>query len=412
MVKVNEGFRQLPESYLFSEVGHRVAAYRSAHPDADIIRMDIGDVSRPLSRLVAATLCDAAAGMATPEGFHGYGPEQGYDFLREAIAQGDYRRHGISIAADEIFVSDGAKCDLAGLGDILSQDCRVAVPDPAYPVYVDDNVLQGRGGDYRDGRWSRLIYLNADPGDGFMAPLPEGDAPDVIMMCYPNNPTGTSISLQRLQQWVDYARSHGSLIIYDSAYEAYVRTPGMVRSVYEAEGAREVAIEVRSYSKTAGFTGLRCGYTVVPSDLTGRYADGCKVRLRDLWLRRQTTMFNGASYLSQKGAAVLYTEEGEREVRRSTDYYLRNAGLIRESLLKAGFRVSGGVDSPYVWTSLDGEDDSWSLFDKVLDLCHISTTPGEGFGRNGRGFLRLTGFNTFENTLTAMTRLVDALGKH
>lgn len=342
--------------------------------------------------------------MAASATFHGYGPEQGYAFLREAIVKGDYQPIGVDIDADEIFISDGAKSDLGNLGDIYSQDCRVALADPGYPVYVDSNVIGGRGGEPVDGRFTGFLYLECNAGNGFR-PMPPAGHCDIIFLCSPSNPTGVAFTRAELEAWVDYARANRALIVYDSAYCAYVTTPGVPRSIYEIPGAREVAIEVRSFSKTAGFTGLRCGYTVVPATLFGTDAGGRAVSLRKLWLRRQTTKFNGASYVIQRAAEAIYTPEGESQVAESVRYYLENAHTIRKRMSEVGFEVYGGVDSPYVWAGLPVAEDSWKLFDRCLVEARISCTPGVGFGRNGEGFIRLTGFNTREKTAEAMDRL-------
>lgn len=406
MVEVNDNFRQLPVSYLFSEVARRISAYKSENPEADIIRMDIGDITRPLFPCVINAMHEAVNELSSSSSFHGYGPEQGYAFLRDAIAEHDYLKRGIDIESSDIFVSDGAKSDLGNLGDIYSRNCRVAVMNPSYPVYVDDNVIDGRAGNYVDGHWDRLICLDCDPDNHFMPMLPQKKA-DVIFLCFPNNPTGEAISHDDLKKWVDYAHENGSLIVYDSAYEAFVRQPGIVRSIYEIEGADEVAIEIRSFSKTAGFTGLRCGYTVVPRKLKGRYADGSEVMLNSLWNRRQTTKFNGASYVAQKAAAAVYSPEGLNDVIKATDYYIGNAAVIKDAFNKIGFRAHGGDNSPYVWVSAGDGKDSWQIFDSLLRTCGFSTTPGSGFGTNGEGYIRLTGFNSRENTLTAMSKLLN-----
>ena len=411
MIKVNDSFRLLPESYLFSEVASRLREFRASNPGRDVIRMDIGDVTRPLAPVVIEAMRKAVDEMSARSTFRGYGPEQGYDFLREAIANGDYRARGLEIDPSEIFISDGAKSDLGNLGDIFGEGIRIAVADPSYPAYVDAAVIDGRGGDLCGYRWKGLIYLECKPERGFLPELP-GERPDVIILCYPNNPTGVSITLDELQKWVDYARREGSLIIFDSAYEAYVSTPGAVRSVYEAEGAREVAIEVRSFSKTAGFTGMRCGYTVIPSELMGQFADGSLVPLRKLWNRRQCTKFNGASYIVQRGAAALYTDEGHRQIRESVEAYMNNARLIRKSLSESGFSVSGGVDSPYVWARRPDIDDSWRLFTLLLEEAGVSCTPGVGFGDLGEGYVRFTGFNTSGNTAEAMGRINKIFNNH
>ena len=404
MIEVNDNFRLLPVSYLFSEVGKRVAGFRESHPDNEIIRMDIGDVTRPLFPCVVKAMHEAVDELSRAESFHGYGPEQGYSYLRDAIAEVDYKERGINISPDDIFVSDGAKSDLGNLGDIYSRECKVAVMNPAYPVYVDDSVIDGRAGVLEDGKWSNLIYLDCDPEENFLPALPK-ERPDVIFLCFPNNPTGVAITKEQLKTWVDYAVENGCLIIYDSAYEAFVRDENTVRSIYEIEGADKVAIEVRSFSKTAGFTGLRCGYTVVPKALKGVFANGEEVSLNTLWNRRQTTKFNGASYVAQKAAAALYTPEGREAVKANSDYYLENAKLIAETFRKIGFSVYGGENSPYVWVKSGKGEDSWSLFGRFLHDYGFSTTPGSGFGSKGEGYVRLTGFNSRENTLKAMSRL-------
>lgn len=405
MVEVNDNFRQLPVSYLFSEVARKISAFKNENNGAEIIRMDIGDVTRPLFPNVIDAMHTAVDELASSASFHGYGPEQGYSFLRDAIAEHDYFKRGMSIEAADIFVSDGAKSDLGNLGDIYCRNSRVAVMNPAYPVYVDDSVIDGRAGKLVDGRWSRLIYLDCDPDNHFMPMLPQEKA-DVIFLCFPNNPTGEAISHGDLAKWVDYAHKNGSLIIYDSAYEAFVRQPGIVRSIYEIDGADEVAIEIRSFSKTAGFTGLRCGYTVVPRKLKGRYADGSEVTLNALWNRRQTTKFNGASFVAQKAAAAVYAPEGLSCVKEATDYYMDNAALIKDAFSKIGFKAYGGDNSPYVWASAGNGKNSWQIFEDLLYNCGFSTTPGSGFGTKGEGYIRLTGFNSRENTEKAMSRLI------
>ncbi|WP_303030324.1 LL-diaminopimelate aminotransferase [uncultured Duncaniella sp.] len=405
MFKVNDNFTKLPSSYLFSEVARRVRAYSEAHPEADVIRMGIGDVTRPLCQAVTDALHKAVDDEANGDTFHGYGPEQGYDFLISKIVEYDYRRHGIDVAEDEVFVSDGAKSDTGNIGDILSTANRVAVTDPVYPVYVDTNVMAGRAGTRgADGRWSNIEYLPCTAENGFVPALPKGE-PDVIYLCYPNNPTGTTLTRGELEKWVKYCREHGALLLFDAAYEAFIREDDVPHSIYEIEGAREVAIEFRSYSKTAGFTGIRLGYTVVPKELKGLDAEGNRVALNPLWRRRQTTKFNGASYLTQRGAEALYSEEGQRQVKETIDYYLENARVMREGLRKAGYECVGGVNSPYVWIKAPEGMSSWEFFDYLLDRYHIVGTPGSGFGPSGEGYFRLTAFNTRENTEKAMARL-------
>ena len=409
-MRINDNFEKLPESYLFSTVARKLREFREKHPGADVIRMDIGDVTLPIPTSAIRAMHRAVDDMAEKTSFHGYGPEQGYDFLRNAVAVNDYAARGIRISSDEIFISDGAKSDLGNLGDIYSRDSIVAVADPGYPVYVDSNVIDGRGGELVDGRWSRFVYLDCTEANGFK-PVPPAEHADVIFLCSPCNPTGVTFTRDELKAWVDYALANKAVIIYDSAYCAYITDESLPHSIYEIEGARECAIEVRSFSKTAGFTGLRCGYTVVPSWLTGTDAEGNEVPLRKLWLRRQTTKFNGASYVIQRGAEALYTAEGKREVRENVDYYLANARLIRDTMAEAGFTVHGGENSPYIWVKSPNGETSWDLFEKCLSEANISCTPGVGFGDNGEGYIRLTGFNTRENTAEAMHRILKFFKK-
>lgn len=405
MFRINDNFCKLAESYLFSEIARRINAYKAAHPDADIIRMGIGDVTRPLCAAAVEAMHKAVDDEADASTFHGYGPEQGYAFLRDAIAEHDYRARGIEIAPDEIFVSDGAKSDTGNIGDILAQGNRVAVTDPVYPVYVDTNVMGGRAGALSaDGCWDNIIYLPVTAQNGFVPALP-AEVPDVIYLCYPNNPTGTTLNREQLKLWVDYALEHGSLILFDSAYEAFIRDEDVPHSIYEIEGAEKVAIEFRSFSKTAGFTGVRCAYAVVPKALFGTDSEGNKVSMNHLWLRRQCTKFNGASYISQRAAAAVYTPEGLAQTRETIDYYLRNAETLRKGLEEAGLEVYGGVNAPYVWIKTPQGIDSWKFFDLLLDKCHVAGTPGAGFGPSGEGYVRLTAFNTYENTVEAVKRI-------
>ncbi len=405
MFRINDNYTKLPASYLFSEVARRVNAYQEAHPEVEIIRMGIGDVTRPLCKAVIDALHKAVDDEADSATFHGYGPEQGYDFLTGKIAEYDYQRRGIDISPDEIFISDGAKSDTGNIGDILAVTNRIAVTDPVYPVYIDTNVMGGRGGELLpDGRWSNIEYLPCTSENGFVPALPK-ETPDVIYLCYPNNPTGTTLTRYELKKWVDYCRTYGSLLLFDAAYEAYIREDDVPHSIYEIEGAKEVAIEFRSYSKTAGFTGIRLGYTVVPKALLGRDSEGDEVALNPLWRRRQTTKFNGASYLTQRGAEALYTEEGQSQVKETIDYYLENARILRDGLAAVGYEVVGGVNSPYIWIKTPGTMTSWEFFDYLLDRYHIVGTPGSGFGPSGEGYFRLTAFNTRENTLRAIERL-------
>ena len=410
MFHINDNFTLLAESYLFSEVAKRINAYKGAHPEVDIIRMGIGDVTRPLCKAAIEAMHKAVDDQADSSTFHGYGPEQGYAFLREAIVEHDYRARGIDMDADEIFVSDGAKSDTGNIGDILARGNRVAVTDPVYPVYVDTNVMGGRAGVLdTDGCWSDIIYLPVTAENGFVPALPS-EVPDMIYLCYPNNPTGTTLTREQLKVWVDYARAHHSLILFDSAYETFIRQDDVPHSIYEIEGAKEVAIEFRSFSKTAGFTGVRCGYTVVPKALKGADSKGEMVSLNHLWNRRQCTKFNGASYISQRAAAAIYTPEGKQQTRETVDYYLRNAEVLRQGLLDAGFEVFGGTNAPYVWIKTPDETTSWEFFDILLDRCHVAGTPGSGFGPSGEGYIRLTAFNTYENTVEAIDRIKKVFG--
>lgn len=407
MFAINNNFTKLPSAYLFSEVARRVRAYSEANPGEEILRLGIGDVTRPLCPAVVEALHRGVDDEADTSTFHGYGPEQGHEFLTSLIAEHDYRRRGIAMSEDEIFVSDGAKSDTGNIGDILSVNNRVAVTDPVYPVYIDTNVMAGRAGELLpSGRWSNIEYLPAVAENGFVPELPTGH-PDVIYLCYPNNPTGTTLTRDELKVWVDYCRREGALLLFDAAYEAYVTRPEVPRSIYEIDGAREVAIEFRSYSKTAGFTGMRLGYTVVPRELKGRASDGSLVPLNPLWRRRQTTKFNGASYLSQRGAVALYTPAGEAQVRETIDYYLGNARVILDGLRGAGYECFGGVDSPYIWLRTPDGIGSWEFFDRLLHGCRVVGTPGCGFGPSGEGYLRLTAFNTRENTVRAVERITS-----
>lgn len=406
-MKINENFGKLSESYLFSEVAGRLEEYKRLNPDADVIRMDIGDVTLPIMSCVTEAMHRAVDEMATKSGFHGYGPEQGYPFLRDAIATVDYRKNGIDIETEEIFISDGAKSDLGNLGDIFSEEAVFGLADPGYPVYEDTTVMSGRGGVRgKDGRWSKIVYLECSEKNGFRPAVPEQHA-DVVILCSPSNPTGTALTRQELEKWVGYAKREKAVIIFDSAYEAFIRNKEVPRSIYEIDGADEVAIEVRSFSKTAGFTGLRCGYTVVPRKLVYTDKDGNEVSLRKLWNRRQSTKFNGVSYVVQRGAEALYSPEGRKAIRQNIDYYLGNASLIRDIMRQAGFTVFGGEDAPYVWIKGKNGESSWGLFMTLLERYHISCTPGSGFGTAGEGYIRLTGFNSREKTEEAMSRILN-----
>ncbi len=406
MAYLNENFLQLPASYLFSDIAHRVTEFRNTHPDVQLIRLGIGDVTRPLPPAVVAAMHAAVDDLAHSETFHGYGPEQGYRFLIDAIVEHDFRARGLDVGADEVFVSDGAKSDTGNIGDLLGADNRVAVADPVYPVYVDTNVMAGRAGTLGDdSRWSRIVYLPCTEENGFKPGLPR-ERVDVVYLCSPNNPTGVALTRSEVKAWVDYALGNEVLLLFDAAYEAFIRHDDVPHSIYEIEGARECAIEFRSFSKTAGFTGVRCGYTVVPRTLKARTADGRHVALNPLWNRRQCTKFNGASYISQRGAAAVFTPEGQRQVRENIDGYLANARLLREGAARAGLKAFGGEDSPYVWLRTPDGLGSWAYFDRLLDEAGLVSTPGVGFGPCGEGYVRLTAFNTAQATAEAVDRLV------
>lgn len=404
MLHINQNFQKLPGSYLFAEIARRVKAYQAAHPEADIIRLGIGDVTKPLVPAVIEAMHSAVEEMGHEETFHGYGPDFGYDFLVNAIREGDYATRGIEIAYDEVFISDGAKCDVGNIQELFSPDAVIAVTDPVYPVYVDSNAMAGRAGNYVGDRWDRLVYLPCNAENGFVPAVPDRPV-DVIYLCYPNNPTGTVLTREQLQVFVDWAKENGAIIIYDAAYRAYVKTPGIPLSIYEVPGAREVAIECNSFSKTAGFTGTRCAYTVIPHEVCGMDEKGQKVELNALWKRRMATKFNGVSYPIQRGAAAVYTEAGQKQIKEVIAAYMENARIIREGLTAAGLTVYGGKDAPYIWLKVPDGMSSWAFFDKLLDECHIVGTPGSGFGPSGEGYFRLTAFNTLEKTQQAMARI-------
>ncbi len=401
-LRVNPNFEKLPGNYLFAEVARRVKAYSAAHPETDVIKLGIGDVTRPLAPVVVEAIQKAAGEMLYPETFRGYGPDYGYDFLIDAVREREYAPRGVSLAADEVFISDGAKSDSSAIQELFAPDARIAVTDPVYPVYVDSNAMAGRLGEYADGRWSNLIYLPCNAENGFV-PVPPSEPVDVIYLCYPNNPTGTTLTKAQLAPFIDYARKYGALIVYDAAYKAFI-TSDVPRSVYELEGAREVAVECCSFSKTAGFTGTRCAYTVIPHEVTGVGAKGQKVELNALWKRRMGSKFNGVSYPVQRGAEAALSPEGRKECGEAIAYYLQNAALIRNELQKAGYAVFGGVDAPYVWLKTPGKD-SWAFFDTLLSAAHVVGTPGAGFGPSGEGYFRLTAFNTREKTAEALERI-------
>lgn len=406
MFKINENYLKLRGSYLFSTIAKKVAAYQEAHPDKELIRLGIGDVTLPLAPAVIDSLHKAVDEMASAETFHGYAPDLGYEFLRKAIADNDYKARGVEIALDEIFVSDGAKSDSGNIGEIFSQDNKIAVCDPVYPVYVDTNVMAGRTGTFLEDeeKWSNVIYMPCTAENNFVPELPK-ETPDIIYLCYPNNPTGSTITKAQLQEWVDYANKVKAVIIYDAAYEAYISEEDVPHTIYECEGAKTCAIELRSFSKNAGFTGTRLGFTVIPKEL--KQGD---VMLNSLWARRHGTKFNGAPYIIQRAGEAVYSEAGKKQTAEQVAYYMNNAKTIREGLTEAGYKVSGGVNAPYVWLQVPEGMTSWEFFDYLLENANVVGTPGSGFGPSGEGYFRLTGFGTYENTVKAIER-IKALNK-
>jgi LL-diaminopimelate aminotransferase len=407
MIRINENYTKLAASYLFADIARRVNAYTSANPDKPVIRLGIGDVTEPLPAACIEALHSATDEMAKRATFKGYGPEQGYPFLREIVASHDYAARGCSIAADEIFISDGAKCDCGNIQEIFSTDIRLAIPDPVYPVYVDTNVMAGRTGANVNGRYEGILYLESTPANGYVPAVPTAPA-DLVYLCFPNNPTGAVATRAQLEAWVDYAKRNKAVILFDSAYEAYIRDPAIPHSIYEIEGARDVAIEFRSFSKTAGFTGTRCAYTVVPKTLMAWDAAGKTHSLHALWNRRHTTKFNGVSYPIQKAAAAAYSPEGSQQTRALADFYLGNAKLIRAAMAKLGLPCIGGDNAPYIWVNV--ARDSWAFFDLLLEKAQVVCTPGAGFGRCGEGHVRISAFNSRENVELALARIAAALG--
>jgi LL-diaminopimelate aminotransferase len=406
MILINEHYLKLQASYLFSNIAKRVSAFQQAHPDREIIRLGIGDVTRALPDACIQALHRAVNEMASESTFRGYGPEQGYGFLREAAAKHDFQARGADIAADEIFISDGSKCDTGNIQELFAQKIAVAIPDPVYPVYLDTNVMAGRTGGFTDGRYDGIVYLDSTRENGFVPALPAKPV-DLVYLCFPNNPTGATITKAELARWVEYAREHKALILYDAAYESFIRDESLPRSIYEIEGAREVAVEFRSYSKTAGFTGTRCAYTVVPKDCMVYDGGGGKHSLHALWNRRHTTKFNGVSYPVQRAADAVYSEVGKEQIREITDGYLRNAAVIRKEMGSLGFECAGGENSPYIW--IDGRMDSWEFFDMLLNKAGVVCTPGAGFGRCGQGYIRISAFNSASNVEAAMEKIRKAL---
>ena len=404
MSLVNENFLKLPGNYLFSEVARRVNTFKTTHPQANIIRLGIGDVTRPLPQASIQAMHRAVEELTRTESFHGYGPEQGYDFLIEEIIKHDYSPRGIILSQSEVFISDGAKSDTGNIGDILARDNTIGVTDPVYPVYIDSNVMAGRAGDLVDGKWTNITYMPCIAENNFVPALPDHRV-DIIYLCYPNNPTGTTLTRAELKKWVDYALANDALIMYDAAYEAYISEDDVPHSIYEIKGARKVAIEFRSFSKTAGFTGVRCGYTIVPKEVTACTETGERVQLNPLWNRRQCTKFNGASYITQRGAEAIFTAEGQRQVKETIAYYMENARIMREGLQSAGFQIYGGVNAPYIWLKTPEGKTSWQFFNELLYEVNIVGTPGVGFGPSGEGYFRLTAFGKREDSIEAMERI-------
>lgn len=404
MASINQNYLKLPGSYLFSEIARRVSTFRDDHSEADIIRLGIGDVTKPLVPSVIQAMHRAVDEMACAETFRGYGPEQGYSFLIQKVIEGDYTPRGISLDEDEVFISDGAKSDVANFQELFSCDNVVAITDPVYPVYLDTNVMAGRTGDLTDGKFAGVVYLPCNADNDFVPSLPTGRV-DMIYLCFPNNPTGTTLTKSQLTTWVDYARDHEATILFDSAYEAYITDPNVPHSIYEIEGAKECAVEFRSLSKKAGFTGTRCAYTVVPKTVMAKTDDGQPYPLNKLWNRRQTTKFNGVPYVVQRGAEAVYTPEGQSQIGEIIDYYMDNAKIIREGLAKIGLQVFGGINAPYIWLKTPNGMDSWEFFDKLLNETNVVGTPGSGFGPSGAGYFRLTAFGNRENTQEAIQRI-------
>ena len=408
MIKINENYLKLQASYLFSDIAGRVSAYQEANPDRDIIRLGIGDVTHALPPACIEAFHRGVDEMAADATFRGYGPEQGYPFLREVIAEADFQSRGADIRADEIFISDGAKCDTGNIQEIFSSDITIAIPDPVYPVYLDTNVMAGRTGQYADDRYTGIVYLDSTKEGGFIPAIPKTPV-DLIYLCFPNNPTGATIDKARLAQWVTYAKENKALILFDAAYEAFIRDDSLPHSIYEIPGAREVAIEFRSFSKTAGFTGTRCAFTVVPKECVAYDKSGGLHNLHTLWNRRHTTKFNGVSYPVQRAAEAVYSPEGREQTTALVNGYLKNAKHIRNEMTDLGYDCTGGDNSPYIW--IDGGSDSWAFFDLLLEKAAVVCTPGAGFGRCGQGYIRISAFNSFENVERAMKRVREALEK-
>lgn len=404
MAFVNENFLKLQSSYLFSDIAKKVKAFQTENPGVEVIRMGIGDVTQPLAPVCIEAMKNAVEELAHSDSFRGYGPEQGYSFLQEAIRDNDFAPRGISIETDEIFISDGAKSDTGNIGDILGISNCFGVTDPIYPVYIDSNVMAGRAGEFQNGKWSNVHYMPCNAENSFIPQIPDHHL-DIVYLCYPNNPTGTVITREELKKWVEYALDTNCLIMYDAAYEAFIQDESIPHSIYEIEGAKKCAIEFHSYSKTAGFTGVRCGYTIVPKELMALTSTGERVSLNSLWNRRQCTKFNGASYITQRGAEAIYTDEGKKQIKATIDYYMGNARILRESLTSLGIKTFGGENAPYIWFKTPHGETSWEFFSKMLNEAHVVSTPGVGFGPSGEGYIRLTAFGQRENCIKATERL-------
>ena len=409
MAFINDNYQKLPGNYLFSEIAKRVAKFQAENPNAKIIRLGIGDVTQPLPKVCIEAMKTAVDEMSNAKTFRGYGPEQGYDFLREKIADYNYKRRGLRVDADEIFISDGSKCDCGNIQEIFSLNSKIAIADPVYPVYLDTNVMAGRTGELQaDGHFAGVVYLPCTAQNNFSPAIPTEHV-DLIYLCSPNNPTGTTLSRDALKNWVNYAKANDSVILYDAAYAAYITEENVPRSIYEIDGARDCAIEFRSFSKTAGFTGTRCGYVVIPNELTGSNKSGERVPLENLWLRRQTTKFNGTAYIVQRGAEAIYSDEGQTQVRELINYYMENAKIIRDGLNEVGLTAYGGINAPYIWLQTPNNMPSWDFFDKLLNEVNVVGTPGAGFGPCGENYFRLTSFGNRENTIEAMNRIKTQL---
>lgn len=410
MALINEHFLKLQKNYLFADIAKKVNAFKATHPKANVISLGIGDVTQPLCPAVIEAMHKAVDEMANKATFHGYGPEQGYLFLREAIVKNDFLARGIHLDPSEIFINDGAKSDTGNIGELVRWDNSMAVTDPIYPVYIDSNVMNGRAGYFEDGHWSNVTYMPCNEGNEFVPQIPDHRV-DMIYLCYPNNPTGMVISKSELRKWVNYAIHNDSIIFYDAAYEAYIQDPNIPHSIYEIRGARKVAIEFHSYSKTAGFTGVRCGYTVIPKELTAYTMEGAPIELNPMWDRRQCTKFNGTSYISQRAAEAIYTPEGQKQVKETIAYYMENAKIMRDGLTRLGFKVYGGENAPYLWVKTPGDIPSWKFFEQMLYGAQVVCTPGVGFGPAGEGFIRLTAFGDRADCKEAMRRIGEWMRK-